>query len=126
LSSIKTKANLIEIISQELCKWFVVNTTANRLVITAGNPVPEEVQLGVQISRTDLASLYEEADYMIPQQIAAIVSADEKAVVTVLSADTDVFVLLCFHLWKCKWHSIKLHMDTFSDSKDKFKHQQYS
>ena len=119
LSSIKTKENLFEIISQELCKRFVVNTTANRLVINAGNPVPEEVQLGVQISRTDLASLYEESDYMIPQQIAAIVSADEKAVVTVLSAVTDVFVLLCFHLWKCKWHSIKLHMDTFSDGKDK-------
>ena len=34
LSSIKTKESLIEIISKELCKRFVVNTTANRLVIT--------------------------------------------------------------------------------------------
>ena len=77
------------------------------------------MQLGVQISRTDLVSHYEEADYMIPQQIAAIMSENKNAVVTVLSADTDVFVLLCFHLWKYKWHSTKLQMDTLSDGKDK-------
>ena len=56
---------------------------------------------------------------MIPQQIAAIMSENKNAVVTVLSADTDVFVLLCFHLWKYKWHSTKQQMDTFSDGKDK-------
>ena len=67
-------------------------------MITSRSPVPEEVQLGVQISRTDLVSHYEEADYMIPQQIAEIVSENKNAVVTVLPADTDVFVLLCFHL----------------------------
>ena len=67
-------------------------------MITSRSPVPEEVQLGVQISRTDLVSHYKEADYMIPQQIAEIVSENKNAVVTVLPADTDVFVLLCFHL----------------------------
>ena len=79
------------------------------------------MQLGVQISRTDLVSHYEEADYMIPQQIAAIMSENKNAVVTVLSAyrHTDIFVLLCFHLWKYKWHSTKQQMDTFSDGKDK-------
>jgi len=46
-------------------------------------------------------------------------SENKNAVVTVLSADTDVFVLLCFHLWKYKWHSTKKQMDIFSDGKDK-------
>ena len=56
---------------------------------------------------------------MIPQQLTAVVVANESAIVKVLVADTDVFVLLCAHLWKCKWYLIKLYMDTFSNDRDK-------
>ena len=88
-------------------------------MVTSGSPVPEEIHHGQQIRRNDLVSYYEEADYMIPQQLTAVVVANESAVVKVLSADTDVFVLLCAHLWKCKWYLIKLYMDTFSNDRDK-------
>ena len=37
---------------------------------------------------------YDEADFLIPQQVDSIV-AEGKKVIKVISADTDVFVLLC-------------------------------
>ena len=69
LTSIKTKEILIEIIAEELCKQFIKIKTLSRLVITSGSHFPQEVKLGVRVSRMDLISSYEEADHMIPQQI---------------------------------------------------------
>ena len=59
-------------------------------MVTPGIPVPEEIHQGKQIRRNDLVSYYEEADYMIPQQLITVVVANESAAVKVLSADTDV------------------------------------
>ena len=64
-------------------------------MVTSGSPVPEEIHHGQQIRRNDLVSYYEEADYMNPQQLTEVVNANESAVIKVLSADTDVLVLLC-------------------------------
>ena len=52
----------------------IENKTLNRLLITSGSHVPQEVKFGVRVSRMDLVSFYEEADHMIPQQIEAIAS----------------------------------------------------
>lgn len=68
---------------------------------------------GVRIRRQDLSSLYDEADYMIPQQVDCI-DEEGKAVIKVLSEDTDVFVLLCGHFLERKWSS-KIYMDPFSN-----------
>jgi len=81
----------------------------------------EHEMQGLAHSNEPTSSLFKEIYRlnMIPQQLSAVVSANENAVVEVLSANTDVFVLLCAHLWKSKWNSIKLYMDTFSNDRDK-------
>ena len=43
MASSKTKGIFTEIISGELCKRFLENQTINRLVVTSGSPVPEEI-----------------------------------------------------------------------------------
>ena len=71
-----------------------------------------QVYKGVRIKRHDLTSFYDEADYMIPQQVHCI-NDEGKGVIKVLSADTDVFVLLCGHFLERKWSS-KIYMDPFT------------
>ena len=71
-----------------------------------------QVHKGVGIKRHDLTSFYDEADYMIPQQVHRI-NDEGKGVIKVLSADTDVFVLLCGHFLERKWSS-KIYMDPFT------------
>ena len=73
LSSTSSKENLIEIISGELFKRFAANACSNRLVITSKNEVPEEVHCGVRIQRHDLATNFDEADYIIAQQVNSTV-----------------------------------------------------
>eukprot|EP00111_Clytia_hemisphaerica_P014977 TCONS_00044090-protein len=73
---------------------------------------PIQVYKGVRIKRHDLTSYYDEADYIIPQQVDCI-NNEEKKVIKVLSADTDVFVLLCGHFFERKWSS-KIYMDPFT------------
>ena len=97
LPSSSTKENLIELISSELCSRFETNKSPKRFVLTSENPVPEQVQHGVRTKRRELTSHYDEADYIMLQQVHSILKEEEKKSVKVLSSDTDVFVLLCFH-----------------------------
>ena len=115
LSSTSTKENLIEIISGELFERFAANACSNRLVITSKNEVPAEVYCGVRIQRHDLATNFDEADYIIAQQVNSTVRQGEKQVIKVVSADTDVFVLFCSNLAKNNWYSANLYMDTFTE-----------
>ena len=70
LSSSKTKQFLIEIISSDLLQEFSVEKFARKLVIVSNDEYPREVQNGEVTTRYDLRSMYDEADYKIPQQIA--------------------------------------------------------
>ena len=110
LSSTLTKENLIEIISGELFERFAANACSNRLVITSKNEVPEKVHYGVRIQRHDLATNFDEADYIIAQQVNSTVRQGGKQVIKVVSADTDVFVLLCSNLAKNNWYSANLYI----------------
>ena len=79
-------------------------------IILLGNtasksPVPEQVQNGIRIKRRDLTSYYDEADYAIPQHVHSLFTEEGRKCIKVLSADTDVFVLLCHYFsqhWKDK------------------------
>ena len=115
LSSTSNKENLIEIISGKLFERFAANACSNRLVITSKNEVPEEVHFGVRIERHDLATNFDEAEYIIAQQVNSTVRQGEKQVIKVVSADTDVFVFLCSNLAKNNWYSANLYMDTFTE-----------
>ena len=96
LPSSSTKENLIELISSEVCKRFETNKS-KRFVVTSRNPSPEQVQHRVRTKRRDLTSHSDEADYIMLQQVHSILSEEGKKSVKVLSSDTDLFFLLCFH-----------------------------
>ena len=113
LPSSSTKENLIELISSELCTRFETNKSPKLFVVTSKNPVPEQVQHEVRTKRRDLTSHYDEADYIMPQQVHSILKEEGKKSVNVLSSDTDVFVLLCFHFAN-HWAPKDVYMDPFS------------
>ena len=113
LSSSSTKENLIELVSSELCTRFETNKSPKRFVVTSKNPVPEQVQHGVRTKRTDLTSHYDVADYIMPQQVHSILKEEGKKSVKVLSSDTDVFILLCFHFAN-HWAPKDVYMDPVS------------
>ena len=94
-SSYATKENLIEIITQELFVRYRNIVSSHRLVITSNNEVSQELPHGIKISRFDLRSNFDEADYVIQQQVHSLVMQGNKNSIKVISADTDVFVLLC-------------------------------
>ena len=58
-----------------------------RLIITSKSEIPEEINFGVRIKRHDLVSYFDEADFLIPQQVDSVV-AERKKVIKVISADT--------------------------------------
>ena len=91
--SIKTKENLIEIISTSLLERFTSKRMQNRLLIASKSTCLEESHLGIRIKRWDLVTNYEEANFIIPQQFNNLLE-EGKEKLMVLSADTDVFVLL--------------------------------
>ena len=65
--------------------------------------------------RADMRTSHEEADVMIPQQIA-VVSATGSTCLKVICEDTDVFVFLCHFYLEENWtHS--LYMESFAPDK---------
>ena len=94
MASNKTKTSIIEVITDQLLANISEKRFDNKLMITSKSSVPEECKLGVRIKRQDLETKFDEADYIIPQQVHAAISEGLK-VVKVLSSDTDVFFLLC-------------------------------
>ena len=110
--SSSTKENLIELISDELCTRFESKKNPRSFVVKSKSPVPEEVKNGVRFKRPDLTSYFDEADYAIPQHVNSVFTKEGKISIKVLSADTDVFVLLC-HFYNEHWKGKSL-MDSFS------------
>ena len=73
-------------------------------MITAKDSYPIEVQEGISIRRSDLETHFDEADYIIQQQVDAAVH-EGALCIKVKSADTDVFVLLCSNYLTRNWAS---------------------
>ena len=77
-------------------------TSRGQTLIVAGvEDFPIEITNGLRIDRKDIDALHEEADLIIAQQ--AILESKEGNVVSVVSDDTDVFVLLLhfYVLYNC-------------------------
>ena len=62
----------------------------HKFVVTSKQPVPVETQYGQMSERVDLKSDYDEADYIIPQQVNAAIHENCQSVF-VICIDTDVF-----------------------------------
>ena len=72
-----------------------LRSTNHKLVVTGQDPVPVEISHGMIIHRADMRNTQEEADVIMIHQLLCIIdSATEDTNITVISDDTDVFVLL--------------------------------
>ena len=86
-------------------------------MVTSNNVVlPEETTGGTRKRRTDLETHYDEADYIIPQQVDAAVKMGHTSI-KVISADTEVFVLLCYHYLKQNWSQADIYLESFQQDK---------
>ena len=116
LSSSATKENLIEINAQELIVRYKNSVSSHKLVIKSKNEVPQEIHYGIEINRTDLRSNFDEADYVIQQQVHSIVKQGDRNSIKIISSDTDAFVLLCSNFLANDWSSANIFMETFIDN----------
>jgi len=117
LSSVDNKKQLIKIICDELARDRLFHTSSTRnhkLVITGEDPCPVQVSNEDISVRHDLETSHEEADIIIVQQ--ALKCASEASKLSVVSDDTDVFVLLV-HFYKKANLTLQLTME--SPSKEK-------
>ena len=68
------------------------------------------------INRQDLMTVFDEADYIIPQQVNAAIEQGQTTV-KVIYADTDVFALLCGMYMKKNWVGVEIYMENFNPDK---------
>ena len=62
-----------------------------------------------------MRSNFDEADYVIQQQVNSLVMQGNNSSIKIISADTDVFVLLCSNFLANGWCQINIYMETFTD-----------
>ena len=90
MSSLKTIENLIEIIAKFLLQRFSYFQ--------------------------HFMAMFDEADYIIPQQVNTA-TEQSQAAIKVISADTDVFLLLGGMYMKENWIGVEIYMDNFNSDK---------
>ena len=98
LASVENKTQLIRILCDDLTQdrlFHTHNTEKHKLVVTGEDPYPTEIRMEEIKRRYDLETHQEEADIIIVQQVLAC--AGEADRISVVSDDTDVFVLLLHH-----------------------------
>ena len=120
MSSTKTKENLIQVIADQLLQKFTQKKILHKLVITSKNTCPVETSLGMSETRSDLESMFDEADYILPQQVDSAVKEGRKSI-KVISSDTDVFVLLCSMYLYRGWWNAEVYIQNFNDDKSLIK-----
>ena len=99
LTVTKNKQQLIKLICSEPTadsEFHNNNTETHKLVKTGENDSPVEIYKGVSIERVDLKTTHEEADNILAHQMVAASEENQKGI-SVVSDDTDVFVLLLYH-----------------------------
>ena len=105
LSSNKTKENLIELISNELLDRASNINYGRKLIVTSKSNFPEQSFEGERVTRYNMGTTFDEADCIIPQQVVTVFE-EGKHTIKVISADTDVFILLCHY-----YHSVNIDVD---------------
>ena len=86
-------------------------------MVTGRDPVPVEISHGMTIRREDLRNAHEEADVIIIHQMLSIVESSTNDInISVISDDTDVFVLLVhfYHDRQLTWRSCPVTMEATS------------
>lgn len=91
----KNKEQLNKMLSDSLLEpdfYKLATKKGNTMTIVGVENHPIEITNGIRIDRADIKACHEEADLLIAQQ--AILASENNQTVSVISDDTDVFVLL--------------------------------
>ena len=75
------------------------NTQSHKLIIMHNDTIPQQVKRGRKRLRLNQGSSHEEADTILTKH-AVVCSKGPDSNVRVISDDTDVFALLCYHYQK--------------------------
>ena len=93
------KRLLIKVICDELIQdehFHQKHTKTHKLIVTGEDDIPSEVHKGIVVERADMITTHEEADNILVQQMVFATHKNQEGI-SVISDDTDVFVLLCYH-----------------------------
>ena len=102
LTEPENKRQLVALIVEDLYNntVFPMNADCSRkLIITGEDPTPIELTKSCKIRREDLRTTHEEADNILAQQMV-LVAREPNTGVSVISDDTDVFVILLYYYQK--------------------------
>ena len=80
LSSNKTKENLIELIYNELLDRANNLNYGRKLIVTSKSNFPKQSFEGERVTRYDMGTTFDEADYIIPQQVAPAFQEGKKTI----------------------------------------------
>ena len=69
MSSTKTKENIIDILATHLTEKLKEKSLSHKLLFASKENYPMETSQGVCRKRFDLETNFDEADYIIPQQV---------------------------------------------------------
>ena len=97
--TVGAKKQLIDTICGKLASdvaFHTQHTSIHKLVVTATDNTPTKVHKGAVYLGQNMATSHEEADNVIAQQ-AIMFAKQQPGAVSVISDDTDVFVLLVHH-----------------------------
>ena len=72
------------------------HTSSHRLIVKGDDDTPVEIHKAFVIERSDIQTTHEEADNILAQQMFVAANEHRKGI-SVISDDTDVFVLLLYH-----------------------------
>ena len=100
LASAYSKTQLTKLICDELERKAITSCYSTSLFITGPSATPMKVVNGIAIPRQDMQTSHEEEDLVMVQQAYKSVLNKRSNVVSIISDDTDVLVLLCYFGWK--------------------------
>ena len=96
----ENKKQLISLIVNSLIedRSFHAYIQSHKLIVIGEDAAPFEISNGgVVIRRVDLSTNHEEADNTIVQQVMLSARNNEESDITVISDDTDIFILLLYY-----------------------------
>ena len=88
---------LIDLLRNHIVSAAAAARLNRKLIITGCDPIPTEVTYGEKHARIDLQTTQEEADVIIVQQVIHDACSANSNSISVISDDTDVFLLLCHY-----------------------------
>ena len=115
LNSSHNNVQLINLICEELVSMATSMKESPSVLITGSSPTPIEVKHGIAIARDDIRTTHEEADLIMVQQAYQSVLNHITEIVSVISDDTGVFVVLLHFYWRLSLKTKILMQSTDND-----------